>query len=188
MDDQNDRPGSAQGDALTLFRLTRDHHDTAMNSGASHRIDSPEKPSPVIARPSASVRAIADSAVEAAESSGDRVLASQATPSFRFDRSHVSAANDSPPEDEISSDKSPDQDAWLRLHATDLIGHLQTWAADLDARESQINFRSSLQDHRERQFRLLQQDASAEMAEQQRAIDRLRSEIQAQARRLAFEG
>jgi predicted DNA binding CopG/RHH family protein len=92
--------------------------------------------------------------------------------------------DDSPAGDEISTDG----EQWLRLHATDLIDHLQSWSADLDARESQINLRASMQDHRERQFRLLQQDASAEMAEQQRAIDRLRSEIQTQARRLAFGG
>ncbi|QDT02971.1 hypothetical protein K227x_13500 [Rubripirellula lacrimiformis] len=77
---------------------------------------------------------------------------------------------------------------WLRLHASDLIDRLQTWSADLDAREAQLNVRDSLQDHRERQFRLLQQDAAAELSEQQRAIDRIRSEINAQARRMAFGG
>lgn len=143
-----------------------------MNSGASHRIDSPEKPSPAMTRPTDSVR-VASPAV---------ANPSAATPSFRFDPSHAAAANDSPIGDEISADG----DAWLRMHATDLVDHLQAWSADLDARESQINLRASMQDHRERQFRLLQQDAIAEMAEQQRAIDRLRSEIQAQARRMAF--
>lgn len=153
------------------FPRYRNRDDTAMNSGASHRIDSPEKPSPVMSRTSDSVRVAAPPAASA----------SAATPSFLFDPP-PGAANDPPPVDENSADG----DAWLRMHATDLVDHLQAWSADLDARESQINLRASMQDHRERQFRLLQQDAIAEMAEQQRAIDRLRSEIQTQARRLAF--
>lgn len=80
--------------------------------------------------------------------------------------------------------RSPE--AWLRLHASDLVDRLQSWASDLDAREAQLNARSSLQDHRERRFRLHQQDVSTELAEQQRAIERLRREVEAQARRLAF--
>ncbi|TWU59184.1 hypothetical protein Poly51_19700 [Rubripirellula tenax] len=79
-------------------------------------------------------------------------------------------------------------DDWLRLHAAELIDHLQAWSMDLDAREAQLNSRSSHQDHRERQFRLIQQDATAELAEKQRAIDRIRTEIHAQARRMAFGG
>ncbi len=79
------------------------------------------------------------------------------------------------------------QEAWLELQATDLIGQLQTWSAQLDARESQLNVRASLQDSRERQFRLYQQDALVQQAEQQRAIQRLQREIEAQARRLAFQ-
>ena len=41
-------------------------------------------------------------------------------------------------------------------------------------------------DLRERKFRLHQQDVAIELAEQKRSIDRLRREIEAQARRLAF--
>lgn len=80
----------------------------------------------------------------------------------------------------------PLQDDLVHFHASDLIDRLQGWAADLDAREAQLNARSSLQDHRERRFRLNQQDASTEIAEQQRSIERLREEVEAQARRLAF--
>jgi hypothetical protein len=76
---------------------------------------------------------------------------------------------------------------WLRLHAGELVDRLQAWATDLDAREAQLNARTSLQDHRERRFRLQQQDAATELAEQQRSIERLRVEIETQARRLAFQ-
>lgn len=81
----------------------------------------------------------------------------------------------------------PVQDEWLRLHATDLIDRLQAWASDLDAREAQLNSRTSIQEHRERRFRVRQQDLATELAEQQRSIERLRHEIKAQARRLAFQ-
>ncbi len=81
----------------------------------------------------------------------------------------------------------PIQDEWLRLHATDLIDRLRAWASDLDAREAQLNSRTSIQEHRERHFRLRQQDLATELAEQQRSIERLRQEIEAQARRLAFQ-
>ena len=81
----------------------------------------------------------------------------------------------------------PIQDEWLRLHATDLIDRLRAWASDLDAREAQLNSRTSIQEHRERRFRLRQQDLATELAEQQRSIERLRHEIEAQARRLAFQ-
>ena len=75
---------------------------------------------------------------------------------------------------------------WLPLHATELVDRIQAWASDLDDREAQLNARSSLQDLRERKFRLHQQDVAIELAEQKRSIDRLRREIEAQARRLAF--
>lgn len=81
----------------------------------------------------------------------------------------------------------PSQDEWLRLHAIDLIGRLQDWSADLDSREAQLNSRTSIQEQRERSFRLRQQDLATELAEQQRSVERLRREIEAQARRLAFE-
>jgi hypothetical protein len=81
----------------------------------------------------------------------------------------------------------PIQDEWLRLHATDLIDRLRAWASDLDAREAQLNSRTSIQEHRERCFRLRQQDLATEFAEQQRSMERLRQEIEAQARRLAFQ-
>lgn len=80
-----------------------------------------------------------------------------------------------------------DPDSWLQLHATDLIDRLSGWSADLDSREAELNARTAKQDLRERQFRLQQQIAQTEMDEQQRSIDRLRDQIQAQARRLAFQ-
>jgi hypothetical protein len=75
---------------------------------------------------------------------------------------------------------------WLELHAAELVDQLQAWASDLDAREAQLNARASLQDLRERQFRLQQQDLATELAEQRRSIERLRAETEAHARRLAF--
>ena len=77
-------------------------------------------------------------------------------------------------------------EAWLELHAPDLISQLQALSAELDAREAQLNVRASLQDNRERQFRLRQQDALTQQAEQQRAIERLHREVETLARRLAF--
>jgi hypothetical protein len=76
---------------------------------------------------------------------------------------------------------------WLDLQAEDLIERLQQWAVDLDAREAQLNVQASLQDRRERQFRLRQQDAMAQLAEQQRSIARQQHEIECRARRLAFQ-
>jgi hypothetical protein len=78
------------------------------------------------------------------------------------------------------------RDQWLQLHADDLVERMQRWAADLDAREAQLNARASLQDHRERRARLEQQELANELAEQERSIERLRKELEAQARRLAF--
>jgi len=76
---------------------------------------------------------------------------------------------------------------WLQLHAGELIERLRQWSADLDYREAELNARTAKQDSRERQFRLLQQTAQQELDEQQRAIDRLRKQMQDQARRLAFQ-
>ena len=84
-------------------------------------------------------------------------------------------------------DVDPHPESWLTLHATDLIDRLTHWADDLDVREAVLNARIAKQETRERQFRLLQQAAQAEMDEQQRAIDRLRAQIQDQARRLVFQ-
>lgn len=89
--------------------------------------------------------------------------------------------------DTQSADRSPGNHDWLRLHASELLDRLQSWASDLDAREAQLNARLSVQDHRERRFRLIQQDIAAELAEQRRSIERLREENLAQARRLAFQ-
>ncbi len=100
-----------------------------------------------------------------------------------LDHPHPKQAGCDEPDSAAEFDSADD---WLRLHATDLIDRLQSWASDLDARESQLNARASLQDHRERCFRLQQQDVATELAEQQRSIERLRQESEAQARRLAF--
>lgn len=78
------------------------------------------------------------------------------------------------------------REAWLGLQAGDLISRLQRWADELDAREARLNVQASLQDSRERQFRLRQQDILADLTEQRRGIERVRSELDAQARRLAF--
>lgn len=76
---------------------------------------------------------------------------------------------------------------WLQLHASELIDRLTQWSHDLDRREAELNARMAKQDSRERQFRLCQQIAQRELDEQQRTIDRLRTQIQSHARRLAFQ-
>jgi hypothetical protein len=78
------------------------------------------------------------------------------------------------------------REAWLEFQAADLISRLQTWSDELDTREARLNVQASLQDSRERQFRLRQQDAIRDLTEQQRSMERLRSEIESQVRRLAF--
>ncbi|GAA5506744.1 hypothetical protein [Novipirellula caenicola] len=83
---------------------------------------------------------------------------------------------------------APLSESWLGLQAADLIERLQRWESELDAREAQLNARAAIQEHRERQFRLEQQAASTDLAEQTRAAQRLQAELKAQARRLAFEG
>ncbi len=117
--------------------------------------------------------------------------------SYRVDSAHEVAAdgNDAAavsvkhPNAKLQSnvDTSP-QEQWLGLQAADLIERLQAWESDLDAREAQLNARAALQEHRERQFRLEQQAATTDLAEQARASQRLHAELKAQARRLAFEG
>ena len=75
---------------------------------------------------------------------------------------------------------------WLELQAAELISQLQRLSMELDARESQLNVRASLQDNRERKFRLRQQDELLQLSEQQRALDRRQQEIETQVRQLAF--
>ena len=82
------------------------------------------------------------------------------------------------------SEQHPEQ--WLREHSADLITHLQGWAESLSAREAQLNAQTALLEHRERQFRVWRRDRSEQIAESQQRIDRLRTQIEAQARRLAF--
>ncbi|TWU45635.1 hypothetical protein Q31b_08110 [Novipirellula aureliae] len=76
---------------------------------------------------------------------------------------------------------------WLSLHSDDLIERLQAWAADLDAREVQLNHRAAMQDQRERQFRMTQQGIAAELKEKQLAAEKRESELRRKARQLAFE-
>lgn len=140
-----------------------------MSSAFNHRIDPPEPVLPRVARRrSAHAVAGTDPARLPPELDGE------------------TANDDRFPADHPSDDSTGRSD-WLGLHAEELIDRLQTWSADLDARESQLNLRASMQDQHERQFRLRQQDLAADLAQQQRAVERLRGEIQAQARRLAFE-
>ncbi|MGB7342593.1 MAG: hypothetical protein WBD20_00120 [Pirellulaceae bacterium] len=107
----------------------------------------------------------------------------------RVDRPHVSGAET--PSDAISSppqsSASLDREAWLKLHAAELIRRLQTWANGLDAREASLNAACARQDLRERQFRLKQAEFQAEMDDAQQDVDDLRRQIAAQSRRLAFQ-
>lgn len=182
-----------------------------MSSATPHRIDPPATDVPRrVGHPTSKSLNRSHAAVDAAtdDSAGQRMEAGQRTEteygdakqagSFcdapsQFDPSELPAPSELLNEKRLESQQGesaqsgPSQDEWLRLHATDLIDRLQTWASDLDAREAQLNSRTSIQEHRERQFRLRQQDLATELAEQQRSIDRLRQEIEAQARRLAFQ-
>lgn len=79
------------------------------------------------------------------------------------------------------------REEWLRLHAAELVDRLQTWADELDTREAKLNARSSIQDQRERRFRLEQQNAEIELSELRRSTERLRCEVETHARRLAFQ-
>ncbi len=90
------------------------------------------------------------------------------------------------PATEGSQSPELDRDQWLTLHSADLIRRLQAWSDELDARESQLNARASMQDNRERRFRLQRQDVSAHQDEQRRSIERLRAEVETQARQLVF--
>jgi hypothetical protein len=156
-----------------------------MSSATPHRIDPPRTTVPRIA----GGRLVEAEPPPAATGQGpvqdDRFRVAETE--HRLDLPHTTGSNQtdaSKPEPA----NLPSPEDWLRLQASDLVDRLQAWASDLDAREAQLNARASLQDHRERRFRLRQQDAETELAEQQRSIGRLRHELQAQARRLAFLG
>ncbi len=79
------------------------------------------------------------------------------------------------------------EQVWLQLHAAELISRLQVWAEDLDAREAQLNARTAILEHRERQLRLHRQTVELELAEQKRSLEREIQQLRAAARRLAFE-
>lgn len=92
----------------------------------------------------------------------------------RVDRPHEAAWQSPPPlREPLRAAETPPAGNWLRWHAEDLIEQLQRWAEDLEARQAQINAISAAQDQRERQLRVRQSDVAAEVAEQQRAIERL---------------
>lgn len=118
--------------------------------------------------------------------------------SQRIDPPHPLAGGTPQPGEPIPSPESgaeePDSgeadfaacESLLKLHAADLIERLQAWARDLDARESQINMRSALQDHRERQFRLWAQSHRADLEESVRAHEQRDKDLRDSARRLAI--
>jgi hypothetical protein len=78
-------------------------------------------------------------------------------------------------------------DNWLHGHATDLIGHLQSWSIDLDQREANLNARIALHDRRERQFRIQRSELTQQLASGQARVDELRKQLEARTRRLAFQ-
>ncbi len=84
-------------------------------------------------------------------------------------------------------DEPIQQQAWLQLHAIELIERLQSWSADLDSREAQLNARTALLEHRERQLRLEQQSSRLNLDELKISLQQEVAEIRAAARRLAFE-
>ena len=108
----------------------------------------------------------------------------------RIDHAHQGQASQgqdfSPTADEAAIDPASGEE-WLRLQARDLIERLQRWSADLDHRQAQLNAAMAQQDVRERQFRTRQLESAAELDRRQEAIDALRTQLNAQARRLAFQ-
>jgi hypothetical protein len=169
-----------------------------MSSATPHRIDPPITALPQIGGPHTHGHQRPLTPVKESAASGDQREASGKESAEegalieprRVDTPHAAihgtGTNDGPRKS-AGAAALPTPDEWLRLHAGELVDRLQAWASDLDSREAQLNARTSLQDHRERRFRLQQQDAATELAEQQRSIERLRREIEAQARRLAFQ-
>ncbi|TWU56244.1 hypothetical protein [Rubripirellula reticaptiva] len=159
-----------------------------MSSQPSYRIDpaSLGTSSPSLPRRRSVVRA--RTSTENPTPDGEKSDASAPGRTFRVDRPDrlKLAGSGSAAPQPIDFEQSDANQEWLKLQATDLIDRLQAWAADLDAREAQLNVRASVQDHRERQFRMVQQDAVTELAEQKRSAERLRTELQSQARRMAF--
>lgn len=145
-----------------------------MSPDRSHRIDPPSTAVPRMAGPRGGGPSVGAVPITPSPNTSD--LANMGgSDDFQVSRS---------PKPQLVSE--PASEEWLRLHANDLIDRLQTWAADLDSREAQLNARASLQDHRERRSRLQQQDLATQLAEQERSVERLRKQIEAQARRLAF--
>ncbi len=84
-------------------------------------------------------------------------------------------------------DETSYQQSWLHLHCVELIEKLQDWSADLDAREAQLNSRTALLEHRERQVRLEQQSSRLDLDELKHSLQQEIDELRAAARRLAFE-
>jgi hypothetical protein len=165
-----------------------------MSSATPHRIDPPSFPVPHLeggSRPTAprgqAGSLQADESASAPDnhpppSNHSRAAPAEISPASDFQRLDGSHRIPS----DGGSGETPHPDEWLQIHAAELIDRLQHWASDLDARESQLNARFAVQDHRERQFRMKQQDIAAEMCEQQRAIERFHREIQIRAERLVI--
>ncbi len=74
----------------------------------------------------------------------------------------------------------------LQAHADDLVHNLQSWAAVLDRRESELNAGIARQENRERSFRLWAQTQQQQLLQLEREANRLREELKQQARRLAL--
>ncbi|MCG8653761.1 MAG: hypothetical protein MI861_28240 [Pirellulales bacterium] len=165
-----------------------------MSSASPHRIDSPSLAFPHVdraGRPEPQPSGGLDNSSAAADKKTSADQPAEPENLHRVDGSHQLGSDIPTPDwqptaaEESRVDPSSPQQ-WLQCHAIDLIQKLQQWADDLDAREAQLNWRSAAQDRRERQFRPQQQDLVAEMAEQQRSVQRLQAEAESQARRLAF--
>jgi hypothetical protein len=117
-------------------------------------------------------------------------------PRRRIDQAHPQAVNDfasSEPDvpstvQKVEQEPAPidEQESWLRLHAVDLIQKLRQWALDLDARETQLSARTSLQALHERQFRLQRQDSPSPARDGESRLERRFREITRQLRRRVY--
>ena len=87
-------------------------------------------------------------------------------------------------EDSVQEGRRED---WLRLHSSELIDRLQSWSDVLDAREASLNAREATLEHRQRQVRTQRRESEDYFAEQQTRLERIRKQVKAHARRLAFD-
>ncbi len=163
-------------------RLSRQR--SIMPSATPHRID---PPSFVVPRVEAGERADLEGARQRPRR--HQKIGRPTNPVSLPDDFSSTAAKNTPVTPRVDSSHRPDPiahvqvsepptiDHWLGLHAADLIQRLQHWEADLEIRETELNARSALQDHLQRQFRIQRHELMAELARLRQSLRQLRAEL-----------